>query len=486
MSPFYREFRIVILEHFLDSSELVHLKDLLPNNSQIFTIDKKSILPFIFREEPDLILLFYDGSNQKEIEELSAAIDNSIVANQMVIGVVFDSNNVPNEKLIVENQKLSLFVPKHNLWEVDLTLSVKRLRVQHPIVSLRECFFKQRIKIWQISLESIMTALGDTLNFQFLMQNDHKLLSKLVQRARQMVDLIVLWDEGESIVKVMRSNLVGYTKESNIDLIISYLELLEQWTGLFLLENFWINCLAKLAETEHLSQHFNTEYLLTVVCHDLKAPLTIIKTNTELVKSTTLTSSSEIINRIERQANRGLRLIEDYLVFLQKTKKISLNYSNQSINVWLETIIADFKTYAERKRITLALQGPNDLIGCADFQRLAQVLDNLLTNAIKFTPIDGRITIRFSKISWRNKDAFAMLILEVHNTGSNVDTKNLNAVFDLFWQANQTFQGAGIGLHICRLICNLHGGDIWLESSEQDGTKVILSIPMSNQKSVNM
>jgi signal transduction histidine kinase len=109
----------------------------------------------------------------------------------------------------------------------------------------------------------------------------------------------------------------------------------------------------------------------------------------------------------------------------------------------------------------------------ADQHRLLQVLENLIGNAIKFTPVGGRITI--SAIP-RERD----VLFRVNDTGYGISPDDLPHVFDRFWQARRGRDGAGLGLPIARGIIAAHGGQIWVESALGRGTTFSFTVPRAD------
>jgi signal transduction histidine kinase len=127
---------------------------------------------------------------------------------------------------------------------------------------------------------------------------------------------------------------------------------------------------------------------------------------------------------------------------------------------------------AQEKEIALSVELPDpSLYIRADRGRLSQVLDNLLGNAVKFTPSGGRVSLR----AWRDgPDA----VFEVADTGPGVSPENQEHLFDRFWQARAADQrGVGLGLPIAKGIVEAHGGRIWVMSTVGHGSRFYFAIP---------
>jgi signal transduction histidine kinase len=104
----------------------------------------------------------------------------------------------------------------------------------------------------------------------------------------------------------------------------------------------------------------------------------------------------------------------------------------------------------------------------ADRERILQVFSNLIGNALKFTPADGRVTLRARREE-------SGVVFSIADTGSGIEADNLPHIFDRFWQAQETRRaGAGLGLAIAKGIVDAHGGTIWAESVPGDGSSFFL------------
>ena len=111
---------------------------------------------------------------------------------------------------------------------------------------------------------------------------------------------------------------------------------------------------------------------------------------------------------------------------------------------------------------------------CADREKL-KVLTNLIDNGIKFTPENGRVEIVWGEMDQKGK---TMLRCEVRDTGIGIDSANHENIFESFSQVfsshTRTFGGAGLGLAVSRELVRLHGGEIWVESELDHGSRVYL------------
>jgi signal transduction histidine kinase len=112
----------------------------------------------------------------------------------------------------------------------------------------------------------------------------------------------------------------------------------------------------------------------------------------------------------------------------------------------------------------------------ADPLRVSQIVGNLLGNALKFTPADGRVTLRTSALD-------GSVVFQVRDTGPGISPEHLEHLFDKFWQARPTdHRGAGLGLAIARGLVEAHGGKIWAESSVGSGSTFTFTMPAASSR----
>jgi len=131
----------------------------------------------------------------------------------------------------------------------------------------------------------------------------------------------------------------------------------------------------------------------------------------------------------------------------------------------------------EAAGITLTCRADDDLPNvCADRERMAQVFTNLISNATRFTPRGGAISVGATRVPDGNAVRFA-----VRDTGAGVPAENLPHLFDRFWQARTSARtGAGLGLAIVKGIVESHGGEITVTSEPGRGTEFTFTIPTAD------
>jgi PAS domain S-box-containing protein len=214
--------------------------------------------------------------------------------------------------------------------------------------------------------------------------------------------------------------------------------------------------------------------VLGIVAHDLRNPLQIISINADCLRRSEPEPASKMAAEMGDAANRMKRLIQDLLdVTSIESGHLSLRperlYAAEIVSESLDMQTPLTTSASLELRVTIA-PGLPDI--WADRDRIRQVFENLIGNAIKFTGAGGRITLGAAP---RAHD----VLFWVADTGPGIAPENLPHVFDRFWQAtaNARRLGAGLGLPITKGIVEAHGGHIWVQSEPGRGSTFFFSIP---------
>ncbi len=223
---------------------------------------------------------------------------------------------------------------------------------------------------------------------------------------------------------------------------------------------------------------------VSMVSHELRAPLINIKQSSSLILESTIGQINEEQKRclviVNHSADRLLKLISDLLDISKiEAGKFKLNRQMISIGKVIQEAAESLERWREAKKIRLKLEiEPNLPHINADPDRVNQILVNLFSNAIKFTSAGGRITI---KAKVEEKGDF--LEISVRDTGIGIPPEQLDKIFERFKHASSTsslpLQGIGLGLSITREIVKMHGGNIWVESKQGQGSRFTFTLPFS-------
>ena len=269
-------------------------------------------------------------------------------------------------------------------------------------------------------------------------------------------------------------------------------------------------------EIDELGRAFNTmanslaaadqqrRQLTADVAHELRTPLSIIKGRLEGMQDGVYQATPDQIAGLLDETALLERLIEDLrLLALADAGQLPLYPEPVETIPLLHDLVNSFAQQASQRGVTLRLDLPNDLPDIhADPQRIAQVLSNMLSNALRYTPVGGTVTLRVRPQDTRHETRDARrepsnlqssaisihpssLFFEVSDTGSGITPEDLPHIFDRFWRADRartrSSGGAGLGLAIARRIVEAHGGEIWATSAPGQGTTLTFSLPLADE-----
>ncbi len=219
---------------------------------------------------------------------------------------------------------------------------------------------------------------------------------------------------------------------------------------------------------------------VALVSHELRTPLTSIRGYLELLlegEAGDLNDEQrQFLGVVERNAHRLLALVGDLLFLAQvEAGKLSLEIGAVDLGAVAAESVETTRPLADEKGVTLTLAtGPLPLLA-GDRARLAQLLDNLISNGIKFTPAGGRIDVRV-----RGERGNA--VLEVRDTGMGIAPEEQQNLFERFFRSSrateQAIPGTGLGLAISKAIVQAHGGRITVASDESTGSTFHVSLPI--------
>jgi PAS domain S-box-containing protein len=219
---------------------------------------------------------------------------------------------------------------------------------------------------------------------------------------------------------------------------------------------------------------------VSIASHELRTPLSIISGAVKLlideIPGKIVSGQKEILDMAMKNLNRLARIVDDLLNISKiESGKIELLRADADVCRLIAETVNEYSQQAEKKQINLSCQlPPHPVILYADADRIKEVIANLLSNSIKFTPEGGSINVFCED---RNDGVFIF----VKDTGCGVAKNNVPKMFEKFTQFNRKVgpgeKGTGLGLAICKGLVNLHNGKIWAESDTGSGMKISFTIP---------
>jgi signal transduction histidine kinase len=223
---------------------------------------------------------------------------------------------------------------------------------------------------------------------------------------------------------------------------------------------------------------FNRDDFLGIVSHDLRDLIGAVVTAATLISKRSLQSEEGEatragVERIHRYVARMNRLIGDLIdVTSIDAGKLAVSPVSGDLSVLIAEAIDTFQVSAQAKGLTLEMDvAQRPLPAVFDYERMLQVLANLITNAIKFTPAGGSIRVTGHRIG----DA---VHLSVRDTGVGIPAHLTEAIFDRFCQvAERDRRGLGLGLYISKCLVTAQCGKMWAESEPGKGSTIYVSMP---------
>ncbi len=253
---------------------------------------------------------------------------------------------------------------------------------------------------------------------------------------------------------------------------------------------------AKLAKLERLKSEF-----ISIVSHELRTPLTSIKNSLDILMSGRCGEISQSADKFLSMAMRNVQRLSGIINDLLDLSKIEagkmvFNFAPTNINTVISYVKTALSEVAKSKGLNLITQEAENLPDItADSQRLEQVLTNLVSNAIKFTPENKTITISSEFINSKNieinenfKNSVKLkngdyILVCVKDEGIGIAEKDLIHAFDKFAQIENSLSrkagGTGLGLPIAKQLLDAHNGAIWCDSELNKGSKFYFAIPVS-------
>lgn len=231
--------------------------------------------------------------------------------------------------------------------------------------------------------------------------------------------------------------------------------------------------LGSLERTHQAQQRFVAD-----ASHELRAPLTAIQANLELLErpaAMTPDERQEAIGEASREAHRLARLVGDLLALARADAGVPLRRQRVELDRVALDALGASRRLARGQRLAVGQLEPAEIAGDPD--RLQQLFLILLDNALKYTPPDGQVTLALCRDG-------AAAEVAIRDTGVGIPPADLPQVFERFYRANPGRAldpgGTGLGLPIARWIAEQHGGTIALESTPGRGTSATVRLPLSH------
>ena len=216
--------------------------------------------------------------------------------------------------------------------------------------------------------------------------------------------------------------------------------------------------------------------MLADVSHELRTPITVIQGNVEGILDGLYPADEARLKSILEETQVLSRLVDDLRTLaLAESGALRLKREPTNLAELIRDTISNFEAPAKEKeiRVTLSLQDIEE--ANVDPQRVREVLTNLLSNALRYTPHAGEVKVGLLESS-RGLPEGKNATIFVQDNGPGIDSADLPHVFDRFYKSSDS-GGMGLGLSIAKYLVEAHGGKIWAESETGSGTKISFELP---------
>ncbi len=217
------------------------------------------------------------------------------------------------------------------------------------------------------------------------------------------------------------------------------------------------------------------------ISHELRTPLTNIKGAADILDRKASCGDPVYLDIIKRNTDHLIKVAVDFLDYSKiESGKLELDLEEGSLKAVAADAILSQQAVAQKRSVELVLEAPDDLRMIFDKQRIYQVLTNMISNAVRFSPPGGTVFVRIN--AWEGKP----VEVSVEDSGPGIEDKYHEAIFKKFYQIGgqgdaKIHKGSsGIGLAICKGLVEAHHGHIWVQSRLGQGSSFFFSLPMGN------
>lgn len=243
------------------------------------------------------------------------------------------------------------------------------------------------------------------------------------------------------------------------------------------------NANRRLRELENAKSKF-----VSVTAHQLRTPLAGLKWTFNLLQTGQLgaisTEQKEFVDKGLLSVQKMIKIVNDLLNvnLVEEGDPSIFHFESVDLKTLAEEVKAEFFSQAKSKNISLSIQTPTGFLPpvVADRGKIKMVLENLLDNAIKYTPADGQISVVID--DKKLNTAGASLEISVRDSGIGIVEADKPKIFQKFFRSAKAVSvepdGSGLGLFIVRDIIERHGGSIWFDSEPGQGTSFFFTLPL--------
>ncbi|WP_284641128.1 two-component system histidine kinase PnpS [Paenibacillus silviterrae] len=315
---------------------------------------------------------------------------------------------------------------------------------------------------------------------EFLGFSSQELLGKKFDEAKQQFEFTQMIQECFETREHIRDEMIFYfPSERILDIHLNpILQTDDEWAGVLIV----LHDTTAMRRLERMRSEF-----VANVSHELKTPIAAVKGFAETLLAGALNdkeTAKSFLQIIFDESERLNRLIGDILELSKiESKRIPLHFSPVHLNSFIANCVHVMNAEAKKKHIELEMQVPQDAYMEADEDRLRQILINLLSNGINYTPEGGKVKVKVELLDGIVAGSEGeKLKLTIADTGIGIPKKDLPRIFERFYRVDKARSrssgGTGLGLSIVKHLVELHKGTIRVESEVGMGSKFIIELPV--------
>lgn len=220
------------------------------------------------------------------------------------------------------------------------------------------------------------------------------------------------------------------------------------------------------------------------VSHELRTPLTTLRSYLEALTDGAWEDPAiapKFLEVTQNETERMIRMVNSLLQLSRvDSKELSLHRENIDFIPFFHAIIDRFEMNTKDGNITFIRQIPNkSFFVWIDKDKMTQVIDNIISNAVKYSPDGGNVTLTIEK-------QIRQIVVSIKDEGIGIEYDKLEKIFDRFYRVDKArtrkLGGTGLGLAITQELVELHYGKIWARSKEGKGTTIYFTLPLMNEK----
>ena len=215
--------------------------------------------------------------------------------------------------------------------------------------------------------------------------------------------------------------------------------------------------------------------MLADISHELRSPITIMQGNLEGMIDGVYTTDVERLKSLYDETQILSRLVDDLRTLaLAESGALRLKREPTDLGLLIREVVSAFESLAQEKEIKVELSIEDVDEVEVDPQRVREVLSNLVSNALRYSPSQGEIKIGVTESVSGVREARSVLVY-VQDSGPGIEVEDLSRIFDRFYKSSDS-GGMGLGLSIAKYLVEAHGGKIWAESEAGQGTKISFTL----------